>query len=623
MPAHAGLLRRAKNAKTGIIAFLLAAQQQLSGEDDSPVIRQQPPGPVVDSSVAASKKSFKKNRVETLELKLISDLESLSEEFKALMRTPPDNEKEYKVVEDKFGTMSKRADVLTRDGAALCNDALEGGLEQAASNIDKHVTSVKGAKMDCEIRLGETKIDLNVFGDSASKLVEIKPPVFSGDHNQGLDFFAFKKEYEEFAQTKNHSNALQLQILKKTCLTGPAKALCADMASVTEVMTYLKNHYGCARLLLGAKIADFKSLGACPHSSATKKRTWLITANQKLKATVKLAKTHNLENNLYFSNLLPEIRLALPYKLEEQYKERLEDSTTGCTDYEEMFCEMVRFLDYLVEKSAFEVNYELAFGPRAERESRKKESAAPQKPPPPRRKGYTAQTNSQSTVQSSNGSGGAAAMPAATALPVGKFPPKETLCNICKKTHLFLFQCEKFQSTRVKERSRLSKSTRCCFTCLRMDSNVDFSNREAWWEAHKANCDDKWACSEEDCATGGKYNRKYHFTMCIRHTRLNKEKVDEFIKSLDRNVVKPGTKFFFCHPQIFSSTVLPAPEPPRHMIGSTVLDDIYEPSIFMLQNVLTPEKKLYLFSMILVALEPPSLTAATSYLILRWLPKDL
>ena len=592
------LTARSKSAKGIIINFMNQALVVISDhEKESP-----PPAPDQGQrphaqgggggNMSVTKKAFKERRVQTNETKIVADLDSLAGQFRTLTISATRSDNDYKVLEHQLSVVSKRSDTIFKEGSSLCTDALDADLADSADCIDRHLSSAKEAKLEAETRVSEIKSELGLFGDTAARLTELKPPTFSGDNDSGADYFTFRKDYEEYSSSKGYSLSQQLNILKKTCLSGSAKSLCADMTSIKEVLDYLKSHYGCARLLLSHKLADFKTLGSCSYSSATKKRTWLIAANQKLKAIQKLAQTHGIEQNLYHSPLLSEVRAALPFKLEEQYKQQLEDSNSNCTNHEEMFEEMIRFIDLLVARSSFEVNYELALGQRSVPERSQPKQPPTASKPSSVKKTFPALTHATSspTAPSPKGQPKPAANKKSQPKPLIHFPAEEVNCVICKKDHKYLFQCEKYQTTALRDRIRLCRTTRACHRCLRMDSEVDLADRDSWWNKHRGNCEATWACKEQDCPDQKPY-KQYHFTLCIRHPRQNKSKVENFIKSVS---LKPGTSFFFNLPYVFTASPSVPSEIPRHFKNDKIHPDIEEPSIFMLQNVETNEGRNFL-----------------------------
>ena len=611
IPDQAAIVERAKESKKKIIAFIARVQEKLT---DQPSDEDTSPGPFQEGRGANKiRTAFKKKRVMDYEATTLTSMDTIVSELEGLSITNTTTDLDYRVVVERLATASKRAETIIKDGSSLTNDALDAQLPRAAEALETGIRRVKDAQAEADTRVNETKQRLGVFGDSQLKLTELKPPTFSGDHDSGADFFSFKKEYLEYSATKSASQAQQLRILLKTCLTGAAANLCMELTSVEAVLAALEGHYGCARVLLTSRIQDFKTLGACPTQSAAKKRTWLIPANHKLKSIKKLAADHGLLNNLYFSGLLSEVRLALPWKVEELYKERLKDSGTSCVDHEELFSAMIDFIEYLVEESSFDVKYELALGPRQTRGDDKKDPRRQDKPPDrsqPKKKTFTVVNLSDSDDSGADGSSMHDSKSHQTSRPVNKKKshatsyqdgkpkssgpprsspsktPSDVTCPICKKDHKFLFQCEKFQSTRVKERMRLTKTTKACFRCLRMDSNVIMSDKDKWWETHKAGCDGEWTCEEEDCKKV-RPARQWHFTMCVRHTRANKDREKDFLKS-NKSLLKPTASLFFLQPLVYSLDPIAMQPRPDHSVGALVHEDVNEPYIFMLQRIVAP-----------------------------------
>jgi hypothetical protein len=126
--------------------------------------------------------------------------------------------------------------------------------------------------------------------------------------------------------------------------------------------------------------------------------------------------------------------------------------------------------------------------------------------------------------------------------------------------------------------------------CLRLDSELDVTDRFNWWLGHESNCQTTWFCKEEDCKTKAP-NYQYHFTMCTRHTRENGKRADGFMKALDKKLLKPQSRFFFCLPQNFNvQKVLPV-STARHEPGVVVEASPESPAIFLLQYIETPEGK--------------------------------
>jgi len=72
------------------------------------------------------------------------------------------------------------------------------------------------------------------------------------------------------------------------------------------------------------KVEEFKKIGTCT-GSYFKKRDWAVNVQAKLAALHTLAKSYKLEDELYFSSIVPEIRKNLPYKLHEDMQKELKE----------------------------------------------------------------------------------------------------------------------------------------------------------------------------------------------------------------------------------------------------------------------------------------------------------
>ena len=81
-------------------------------------------------------------------------------------------------------------------------------------------------------------------------------------------------------------------------------------------------NYGNPRLLLNQRLQDLRDLGACQGSNV-KKRDWAVTVRSKLFQLRELFVTHSLQDELYFSPVIPELQKALPYTLLEDFKGEL------------------------------------------------------------------------------------------------------------------------------------------------------------------------------------------------------------------------------------------------------------------------------------------------------------
>ena len=218
--------------------------------------------------------------------------------------------------------------------------------------------------MDADSLIHDAKLTLgviNVTSSGSGRDSELKLPVFSGDTGD-LDFYTFRHEFEDFVSMKTFTWSQILRLLTRSCIEGPAKFACRDFKTIEEVFDYLKVNYGNPRLLLNRRLQDLRDLGAC-QGSYVKKRDWVVTVRSKLFQLRELSVTHSLQDELYFSPVIPELQKALPYTLLEDFKGELKKKDeAGNLPRKVVFDEFVNYMDLVVNTLTFEINFSLNSG---------------------------------------------------------------------------------------------------------------------------------------------------------------------------------------------------------------------------------------------------------------------
>ena len=128
-------------------------------------------------------------------------------------------------------------------------------------------------------------------------------------------------------------------------------------------------------------------------------------------------------------------------------------------------------------------------------------------------------------------------------VPTSHVEPKLTDCIVCSNKHHYMFECEKFQHARGKDRQILTAKQKACFRCLRMDAKYNRKEVETWWASHEKGCLTNWVCGLDKCGTLPKL-KQFHILMCYFHVKQNVEHERGFISELDKSIQKPGLKFF-------------------------------------------------------------------------------
>ena len=525
-------------------------------------------------------RQIKIDRVNTYEAKTVGDLNAATDEFRALHLTEPGNDVEYRTLEENLGTLTKRSESIQREARLLCTDAVETGLAAQSQGLEFAIRTLKENQIETETRVHEHKARFGILSSAnTNKYIDVKPPVFSGDPADKIDFFTFKREFEEYLTSKPLSKFEQLKVLLRTCLQGSAKNACSTMTDMATVWSHLEETYGNPRILFANKIEDIRKLGSCVGSNL-KKREWSLAIRSKLVHLRDLAENHNILDELYFSPVVQEIEDSLTSKMREKYRDQLKEKDDGANaTRKDMFEALLDYMDSVIHDLTCEINYDLTRNKVGEVETNK----APSKP------SYKKTFNNSKIKPTKNSNSRNSVHAQAT-----NSSPQERNCDLCKGRHTHLVYCEDFQKCDISVRYKLAGKCKVCFRCLRMDSDVNFNDKAAWWETHKTNCRTTWECKQAKCATRP-MNRQYHMLLCSWHVNENVNLEQDFIKSLNQSQLKPGTKFFFQAPYTFNmNPVEVMAAMPTRKGDYDIIPDVNEPSIFMLQEIAVEKDRLML-----------------------------
>ena len=108
----------------------------------------------------------------------------------------------------------------------------------------------------------------------------------------------------------------------KLAVQLPARAAIQKMVSEEAVFKYLKAHYGNPVLLLNAREEEMKAWASCQGTDA-ERREWLITAKDRLEATVALCEEHKISKYLHFSSVAGIVQSKLPADMMRDFKKVL------------------------------------------------------------------------------------------------------------------------------------------------------------------------------------------------------------------------------------------------------------------------------------------------------------
>ena len=531
-------------------------------------------------------KRVKQHRVDTYSVTAQEHADSLKQQLCAIWQNTPSNEYEFNKAMEQYDTYAAKGRDLIKELDGYISDAMDCGLDDQAISITSSRNQLKDELTLARDNMYEHKSGFGIVGNSANtKLLDFKPPLFSGDPEADKkDFFSFKSEFLDYAASKALSHPDRLKVLQRTCLTGLAQSECEQFNDIEEIWAHLKKSYGNPKLLLSRKLDDIRKLGQCP-TTPVKRREWAGQLQTRIKQVQELADRHSIVAELYDSGIYEYVQRALPSRLQDDLLDKIEEKENENDDgvpisREHMFLEMVKFLDRVVSRFTFEINYSLTANKLPE----------PVQPKPNKNKAHN--------------------VTSAAAKPVSPKPSKKSNkqkafknlsepdmrdCHLCKEKHSHIFYCKVFLDTEPKHRFRLCLGFKSCMVCLRLDASIS-KDRDAWWSKHKQHCQDEFVCTEGLCAKREGWKR-IHFSVCKFHVAENREKAEALKKVMNTKLMADPSQNIFFHATSFCH--LPTQDAVTKIMvgadGREVLPDINQSGIFMLQTISINGKELLIF----------------------------
>ena len=554
---------------------------------------------------------FQKERVKNNYGSQLEKLELAKDDLMCLGDREVENDVEYFAFLEECQHKSKTYEELIKECCTLTSEALAVDMETEAITLDTKVNSIKSSLKNIDSKLFKLKTDLGLLGASHSdKNLTLELPKFSGKHGS-MDFFSFKKNFLEYTSLVRMSAAKQLHILKVDCITNETlRVSLSRYESVAEILEFLEKHYGDKERMLFSRKDEILNIGRFPwyergkgYANPCKQRDWLLKLEGKLRELRELVETHNIQHNLYFSDFLYRVEDLFPETVKDDFIDILSKHAEKPTG-KELFLEFIGFLSVLINRYTIKANHLSAANPGGKKDKipvAATMSAAPQDSSD----GGTDEFGSGSGRNLNTSSGPEKKRFAGKKK--GKFnhtgknnhvnkdaqyslpTPKPCPLN-CGSEHTHLFYCDNFLKIKdFKQRFKLCSQSKVCMRCLRIDSEVMFDNRDAWWEKHKRDCTTEFYCTAGYCKNR-KVQSQTHMLVCRYHYKDNKEKQAEFVKSLDQKQISPDSPFFTF---LYSSTT------PDEMHNSKVIQDsipdVNCPSIFMVHEVVVEGKSLMVF----------------------------
>ena len=533
---------------------------------------------------------------------VVTELEAIQAVLEGQTTVTPDDNSSQFLHQETASAQREKAKSLQEDAMRLITDATDAALPDEAEYIEVALRKMQVADRDLATALVENKARYGfASGAVAQQPSDVPVPKFSGNVND-TDYYTFLADWKQYLNSRYLTQPEQFRTLTKSCLTGQAKNMVKRLEdqTVEAVLSHLKKKFGNPLFLFNSKVEEIKKLGSCTGTEI-KRREWLIDVKARMDDLEKLCKDHDLLEKLHNSPIAGDVQGNLNYQALKEFKIIIKKKDPqGNVSAQFFWDSLSSHLDTVIDTLTFEINFSMNSGGGKKNfpnnSGTNDTNVGGNKNRDGKRgsaKVFTANFEEKQGETNEKTEAKQKAKAKKKKTPKDNFTAAEihisatyvqpalvdcVVCSSDKHTHCFY--CPSFRQARGKDRINIAAKMRSCFRCLRMDSNIDFKNKDVWWKNHEKNCQTQWVCQFGKCS-GSEKNRQYHFLMCSFHVEENKERDRLFVEDMDQKHVTPGMRFFFNYNlfQLDSQPSRPISNDPR------VIPDICTPSIFLLQYV--------------------------------------
>ena len=581
-------------ARSDLVAFIRVAQRRICDSRRSrETTWRAAPAAAAQPAAAQSKQSLlsvqlKHDRVIAHEHRITEEMSAVVAESQALQKSRPEGDMEIRVAMEKGKDLKERAAELSREALSLYSDAVDAEMGTSAKSIHDCMQLMQATNRDTTNLLSEVKVTARIGLGGRVRDDDFPPPVFSGGSDE--DVYRFLDQFDQYLDARGLSQAASLRAMRTVCLRGQLAVTCSDMSNLPDIRSYLLDVYGQPRVLLDARLKEFAKLGKCPAFPAERRRDWLIKTQNQLNYLLKICKKFSLMDELMFSPMLRQVNDNFTPKVQQEILETVAELPREERTRKRLFQETLDIVARQVAQATADVNTNHILGAKEpdrpfvkkainhvevaedetedQADSGEEADATPPRVQRPRR---------------SRNKKKAAAAAHQVSHTVAYTEPRLLQCVACPGKHKYMFYCPEFQKAPIDDRIQIAKAQKACRRCLRMDSELDLSNRATWYAKHEPNCQSEWTCGYEWTCGKASKSAQIHMVLCKRHARFNKDKESDFIKSLDQASVGPNTRFFFTNFALDMAVVNLEPDIVAHKERSVIRSNA-DKAIYMLQT---------------------------------------
>ena len=221
-----------------------------------------------------------------------------------------------KLLVDMNNAISSREEVLSQQDLRIVND-IKSSIKSQKSSLKSEISIDLSKLSDAEITKRSTNVchlerHLTDLDSKITQLIQhesnlkIQLKKFGG-YDSAFDIFTFQDKFEKFHLRTTPKHLLP-DLLKINYLESTALSLVKDSNDIDEIWKRLKKSFGDPQVMLTKKLQQFDKLNVSMKSKSHEKTIEALGELISLiKDTMKLAKQHNVEGRLYYSNSLERI----------------------------------------------------------------------------------------------------------------------------------------------------------------------------------------------------------------------------------------------------------------------------------------------------------------------------
>jgi len=501
------------------------AELKLEGGDlrePTPDARASPAPPPIDPELLDSARQASAAATDSMK-------EAIAEATRFLELQPKDDDQIFRFAE-MFRVMELQMEAACSQGVAAAARTLTCKLYGEEQHLQLLINKLKQTRVAGQAALMKWRTEAGVFAEKLGRgnRALLKPPSFTGKPRT-TTIYEFIKDWAVYKLDANLSIHEALKELKSSVREADKDAT-DDMATEAAIFAHLTDKFGNIFALIRGREQEIAAWKSCKGSYEFR-RDWFIHAKARLQNIVDLCEEHDAMDHLLDSN----VHKTFQAKLDDDAEEKLMDifetfmGRTKHTPKKYIYPCLLQLCDQIIQKMTMRVNM------KANPDTAGRPDGQPK-------------ANSGNGGAGSSGNGGGSGWKGRNrsgAHAVGNQDdgtasggvrkggdggtqpsnvsnnPKK--CQFCPEFHPFLFYCQVFINSKVKDRFDMVVKQRSCTRCLTMGKILE-GKKDTWWSDHDSYCKNQFVCEVDNCKNLPREKQR-HLVICSSHFKQNRKRI--------------------------------------------------------------------------------------------------